>query len=837
MLKNDRNTSWNESGRLPDTILKAAFPLWQKMLLFAIAFFVCAEVGHSLNGPSLPFTSFWLPAGLYVAVLLLNETRAWPLLALAAFPANLIFDLSLGTPFPRILFFYAISTLQSFTAAWLVRRFVAERPAVRSLRELSGLIGFSGVFSAIIFAAIAAALMRVFGLSASFMDSWKIWWGSNAMAMLLVTPFVLSWFSDMDGLRIYLTGPKKMFEAALLVSGLAIGVWYTFAKTGAVLSPQRAWLVPFLLWSGLRFGVRGAALTNLFLALVIAYFFNQRFMTGSPSGNISPVSYLFLMQFVIAMGSIVGLIPALVLQERDKMLVKLRESEERFRNLAAAAFEGIAITEKGKIVDGNEQFFKIFGCVESEMVGTDAVRWVAPESRAKIAESAKPGNDGIHEHTLLHKDGSPFFAETRIKTIQTDNRTFRVTAVRDITERKRAVEQIMEQAALLDETSDAIIVRDMEGRILYWNKGAERMYGWTAAEAVGREVKELLQLDSAKHSNAIEILLSSGKWSGELEHITKDGNKLIVEARLSVVHDKEGNPRSVLGINTDITEKKKIESQFMRAQRMESIGNLAGGIAHDLNNILAPILMSIDVLKDSVTDPRNIDILETIEVSATRGAAIVRQVLSFARGLEGSQIEIHPGNLIKDMQHIVKDTFPKNIQLQTSVPEDVWRITGDPTQLYQILLNLCVNARDAMPQGGLISIKISNHTVDGPYAAMHLQSKVGPYVAISVTDTGVGIPKENLDKIFEPFFTTKEIGKGSGLGLSTLLAVVRSHGGFLNVESELDKGTTFSLYLPAKIFPGHRSNGWRRSAFRAVMARQSCWSMMKTPSSGFAVRC
>jgi PAS domain S-box-containing protein len=799
MLKNDRNTSWNESGQLPDQSSMAAFPLWQKALLFALTYFACADLGHFLSGSHVPFVTFWLPAGLYVAVLLLNETREWPLLALAAFPANLLFDLSIGTPFSLTLFFYAINTLQAFTGAWLVRRYVAERPSLGTLGEFFGLIGLSGAFSAIIFAAVAAAVMKGFGLSVSFTDSWKIWWGSNAMAILLVAPFVLAWFSRTEGERKYLAKPEKLLEAALLVLGLAVGVWYVFAKSGAVLSPQRAWLAPFLLWAGLRFGARGATLTNLLLALFIGYFFNQRFIASALPNNVSSVSYLFTMQFVLAMGAIVALVPALVLNERERMLAKLRESEERFRNLAAASFEGIAITEKGLIVDGNEQFFKIFGCVEKEMVGTEARQWVAPESREKIAESAQPGNDDIHEHTLLRKDGSPFHAETRIKTVQTNDRTFRVTAVRDITERKRAVQQIMEQAALLDETSDAIIVRTMEGKVLYWNKGAERMYGWTVAEAVGRDVGELLGIDTGRHSQAIETLISSGKWSGELEHTTKDGRKLIVEARLSLVHGKEGNPVSVLGINTDVTEKKKIESQFMRAQRMESIGNLAGGIAHDLNNILAPILMSIDVLKDSIKDPHNMDILETIEVSATRGAAIVRQVLSFARGLEGSQIDIQPENLIKDIHRIVKDTFPKNIRLQTTAAQEGWRISGDPTQLYQVLLNLCVNARDAMPQGGLIRIDIRNHTVDGPSAAMHLQSKIGPYVAISITDTGVGIPRENLDKIFEPFFTTKKIGSGSGLGLSTLLAVVKSHGGFINVESELNKGTTFSLYLPAKI--------------------------------------
>ena len=253
----------------------------------------------------------------------------------------------------------------------------------------------------------------------------------------------------------------------------------------------------------------------------------------------------------------------------------------------------------------------------------------------------------------------------------------------------------------------------------------------------------------------------------------------------------------MLAINTDITDKKKIEAQFMRAQRMESIGTLAGGIAHDLNNILAPIMLSIDVLKTISDNPQAKKILDTIEVSAKRGADIVRQVLSFARGLEGQRIEVQPKHLLKDLENIIKDTFPKDIRLQFSVPKETWTILGDPTQVHQILLNLCVNARDAMPNGGSLTVGVENCVLDEQYAAMNIEAKAGRYVDISVTDSGTGIPREHLDKIFEPFFTTKELNKGTGLGLSTVMAIVKSHGGFVNVYSELGKGTTFKVYLPA----------------------------------------
>jgi PAS domain S-box-containing protein len=372
-----------------------------------------------------------------------------------------------------------------------------------------------------------------------------------------------------------------------------------------------------------------------------------------------------------------------------------------------------------------------------------------------------------------------------------------VTIGRDITERKKAEEQIAEQAALLDKAQDAILVRDLEGKILFWNKGAERMYGWAPEEVVGRDIGGLLYTDPHKFEEVNGLAISQGEWHGDLQHLTKNRGEITIEARWTLIRDNEGQPKSVLAINTDVTDKKKIEAQFMRAQRMESIGTLAGGVAHDLNNILAPIMMSIDILKTFSNDPQAQAILETIEVSAKRGADIVSQVLSFARGLEGERIEVQPTHLLKDLENIIKDTFPKDIRLQFSAPDDTWTILGDPTQVHQILLNLCVNARDAMPNGGRLTIGIENFVLDEQYAAMNIQAKPGRYVNISVTDSGTGMPPDLIEKIFEPFFTTKDLNKGTGLGLSTVIAIVKSHEGVINVYSEPGKGTTFNVYLPA----------------------------------------
>ena len=367
-------------------------------------------------------------------------------------------------------------------------------------------------------------------------------------------------------------------------------------------------------------------------------------------------------------------------------------------------------------------------------------------------------------------------------------------------ERKLAEEKIREQAALLDVTTDAICVRDLNNQIIFWNKGAETLFGWQATEACGKNANELLfDEPSPELEAALLQVISKGKWQGELTKLTKMGKEILVASRWSLVCDEQGKPKSILTVDTDITDKKLLEAQLFRAQRLESIGTLASGIAHDLNNILTPILAGAQLLplKFPNIDERTRHLLEILEINAKRGADLVKQVLSFARGVEGKRISLQLRHLIVELAKILKETFPKSIEVSTDVPQDLWMVSGDSTQLHQVLMNLCVNARDAIPSSGILSISAENLLIDENYARMNLEAKEGPYTVITVFDTGVGIPREILDRIFEPFFTTKDVGQGTGLGLSTVLGIIKSHGGFVNVYSEPGNGTSFKVYLPA----------------------------------------
>jgi two-component system cell cycle sensor histidine kinase/response regulator CckA len=373
---------------------------------------------------------------------------------------------------------------------------------------------------------------------------------------------------------------------------------------------------------------------------------------------------------------------------------------------------------------------------------------------------------------------------------------------RDITERKHAAQKMTEQAAMLDQAQDVILLLDLDNRITYMNGASERLLGLKPAEYLGKRSIELHpSQDHEQLLRASRETLGKGEWHGELHLHTRHGAEIFMDTRRTLILDPKGVPKAQLSISSNVTEKKRIETLALRNQRLESLGTLAGGIAHDLNNVLAPILMSIALLRLKVDDESGLRLLAMLEMNAERGAQLVRQVLAFGRGAEGQKTIVRPMKVAREIEQIVSDTFPKSILFEVESGPESWCVTGDPTQLHQVFLNLCVNARDAMPTGGTISLRIENMTLDESQVALNPGSKPGPYVAISVSDTGSGISKEIRDRIFEPFFTTKEIGKGTGLGLSTSMGIVQSHGGFITVASELGKGSTFKIHLPASAEP------------------------------------
>ena len=481
------------------------------------------------------------------------------------------------------------------------------------------------------------------------------------------------------------------------------------------------------------------------------------------------------------------------------------------------------------LVDDDEDYFVLIGDWLNEVSAAKfQLEWVSTYSAAITAISQEQHDVYLFDYRLGSRNGlellrevissgctAPIIMLTGIGEPKIDLEAMQAGAVdylekslinsailqkslRYAIERKRSEQKIREQAALLDIATDAILVQDLQGKILFWNKGAENLYGYCATEAIGSFVSKLGDAEFAKEQElAKAVLLSSGAWQGELEQARKDNNKVVVESRWTLVRDRTGQPTSILVVNTDITQKKQLEAQFLRAQRLESVGTLASGIAHDLNNVLTPILMSVQLLKIKFPEPQHQPLLKMLESNVKRGSALIKQVLSFARGVEGKKVTLQVKHLILEIEQIVRETFPKSIKFSSDIDPNLWTVSGDATQLHQVLMNLVVNALDAMPNGGTLKTTAKNIYIDDNYPKLHIDAQGGAYITIAIADTGTGIAPETLTRIFEPFFTTKSIGAGTGLGLSTVLGIVKSHGGFIQVYSEVEQGTEFQIYLPA----------------------------------------
>ena len=366
--------------------------------------------------------------------------------------------------------------------------------------------------------------------------------------------------------------------------------------------------------------------------------------------------------------------------------------------------------------------------------------------------------------------------------------------------RKAGERRLLELAGVIERATEAIVVSDMSGRITLWNDGAARLYGIRSGDAVGRPAEEILTHNVLGHLRAArDATLETGEFQQELSITTRDGRNIVIDLRMTLVRDDSGRPTARLSVASDITEKKRLEEQFLRAQRLESLGMLSAGIAHDLNNVLAPVLMSASLLRHRATAPEDLRVLDILEKSAQRGSALVRQILGFAHGTSGGFRLTPVKHLLRDVSDVITATFPKSITLEENVPGDLWSIHANPTQIHQVLLNLAVNARDALlPRGGTLRLRAKNIRLTEPEVRALGGAQPGAFVLLEVGDTGTGMTPDVLARIWEPFFTTKGEGRGTGLGLATVRGIAAAHGGFVTVETQIGHGTTFRVYFPAE---------------------------------------
>ena len=488
---------------------------------------------------------------------------------------------------------------------------------------------------------------------------------------------------------------------------------------------------------------------------------------------------------------------------------RAREKTSRLAAIVQSSEDAvIGKTLDGIITSWNDGAEKIYGYTEDEAVGAKVVSLVPPGRKDEVGEIlARVRREEHVEHyetIRRRKDGKDICMSLTVSPIfDTGGRVVAASTIgRDVSERKIAEENIRQSEELFrlitENVEDMIAVVDLEGRRIYNSPSYTSILGDPESLKGTDGFQEIHPDDVARVKQVFQETVKTGIGERiEYRFLRKDGSESTIDSKGSVIRDAKGTISSVVVVSRDVTEEKRLAAQFLRAQRMESIGTLAGGIAHDLNNVLTPIMMAIEVLRSKISDPAGQKVLGTLETSAKRGADIVRQVLAFGRGVKGDRILVQLRHVVKEVVKIAGGTLPKSIRIKTDLPRELWTVLADPTQMHQVLMNMLVNARDAMPGGGTLTLSAENITLDENESRMNLEAKPGTYVSIVITDTGTGIPSDIQEKIFEPFFTTKEIGMGTGLGLSTSLAIVKSHGGFIDLQSEPGKGTTFRIYIPS----------------------------------------
>jgi PAS domain S-box-containing protein len=416
-----------------------------------------------------------------------------------------------------------------------------------------------------------------------------------------------------------------------------------------------------------------------------------------------------------------------------------------------------------------------------------------------------------YEFRIVRPDGDVRWIRVRgFPVLDESGKPYRTAGVAsDITERKRARDDLLESdrrfREMLDNLELVSMMLDREARITYCNDYFLRLTGWEREDAIGANWFERFappeHVEDMRRAFISLLGDGSGLRHSTSEIVTRSGERRLLRWNTSLLRSPSGEVMGTASIAEDITDRTRLEKQLIRAQRLESLGTLASGIAHDLNNLLLPILMGVTLLKRFNPNEPSLKAIDNIERSVRRGSELVKQVLLFARGSDTPRHQVHLADIVREVEAIVTSTFPRDITFEVTLAKDLPAVTGDATQLTQVLLNLCVNARDAMPRGGDITITAENSEISANDARQNGGTAGGHYVVLEVTDTGEGMSKEIVDRIFDPFFTTKEIGKGTGLGLSTVQGIVSSHGGFINVSSRPGEGSTFTIYLPVPSKP------------------------------------
>lgn len=493
---------------------------------------------------------------------------------------------------------------------------------------------------------------------------------------------------------------------------------------------------------------------------------------------------------------------ALALVARE-LWTRGRDIDARFKEFANAMPLVVFTTDAdGVVTFVNQEFTTLTGALKGAALDTGYLAYIHPDDQGVFHTLRRGGLASgklfALEYRLRTMDGYRWRQMRLVPVHARDGRLrgWYGTAI-DIDEVKRDAVRLREQAAILDQVREGILVRDLEHRVVYWNRGAETLYGWTADEVRGRAVTDFLYSPESRVTEADREVLSTGQWHGRLDPVRKDGKRLAIDAHWTLVRDDAGAPVSIVGIHLDITDRLALEERLQQAMRLEAIGELSGGLAHDFNNLLTVILGNSELLASRLgADPRLRALAEMTRGAAQRGAALTQRMLAFARRQVLDPGSVDVGESLRGMRANLSSTLREDIILTIQTADGLWNAEVDRTQLENAIVSLCVNAREAMPQGGAVRISASNADLTAADAARANELAPGRYVRIEVADEGLGIAPEVLNRVFDPFFTTKQRSKGTGLGLSMVYGFAKQSAGLASIASTPGAGTTVTLLLP-----------------------------------------
>jgi PAS domain S-box-containing protein len=777
------------------------------LAIMALAYWMSAVSGAWLSPPG-AYVSFWLPAGVYVTALLVRSRREWPWLAMGAFLGNLAFDVSRGTPFVLFCGFHAANVVQAFSGACLVRRFVGSPPRLDSLRSFFWLVALAALAAQALGAFIGASTLFGAGYAPSFWIPFCVWWGSCALASLSVLSVALSWMARNDSattanLR------SAWWEFALICVLILGGTWVLFAMDAGALAPHKFILLPLLLWSGVRFGVRGASLACLLLVVVCTYLTNH-FQVDPLGAGDEVARYVFTLQAYLATSTVVALLPAITLAERDQSLATLRDSEDRYRTLVDAAFEGIAITEAGVVQDANDQLLQMLQCSRAELVGRAITQFVAPESRALVVDPGASSRAQSVECLLRRNDGAMFHAEVQARMVRQAGRMLRIMAIRDVTVRReaeaamKAGEEVLR--LFIEHAPAAIAMLDTEMRYLRHSQRWLTDYHLEGQNLIGRSHYELFP-DIPERWKEVHRRVVSGaiEYCSEDQFPRTSGKVEWIQWEARPWRQADGGIGGLIFFTQVVTERKEaearqstLEAQLRQAQKLDAVGTLAGGIAHDFNNILGSISAHAELAKLDAPAGSDSDLnLKGVLKATRRASKLVQQILTFSRSQPQERVVMRLEPVVLEALELLRSTLPSSIEFVHRVNGDVPAVCANSTHMHQVLVNLCTNAAHAMRgRTGQLTVTVDLYPL-GAQEALGLRIPPGHYVRLTVSDNGDGMSEDVVPRIFDPFFTTKSQHGGTGLGLAVVHGIVLEHEGAISVESRVGHGSTFRVLLPA----------------------------------------